>query len=74
MPCQGTFPDVGQSGVEKKQLRKLVTNRSGVDGDVYASEAFMWKLYEKRRPQDVHPIDAQASWRLAKLLERLLPG
>ena len=34
----------------------------------------MWKLYNNSRPQDVHPIDAQPSWRLARLLETRLPG
>ena len=67
-------PGCWPAGVGKKQLRELVAPRSEVEGDVYASEAFMWKLYKSARPQDVHPLDAQPSWRLAKLLEMRLPG
>ena len=67
-------PGCWPAGVGKKQLRKLVAPRSKVEGDVYASEAFMWKLYKNARPQDVHPLDAQPSWRLARLLETRLPG
>ena len=60
--------------VGKKDLRKVVAPRSEVEGDVYASEAFIWKLYGNRRPQDVHPLDAQPSFKLARLLEQRLPG
>ena len=34
----------------------------------------MGPLYKNYRPQDIHPNDAQPSWRLAQLLNERLPG
>ena len=67
-------PNCWPAGFARKHLRKLIAPRSKAEGDVYASEAFMEPLYKNHRPQDMHPLDAQPSWRLAKLLDSRLPG
>ena len=68
------LPSCWPGGIGKKGLRKIVAPGSTAGGDVYASEPFMWKLYDDQRPETCHPLDAQASFRFAKLLERRLPG
>ena len=68
------LPKCWPPGVVKKTMRRLIVQKTKVEGEVYASEAFLWKLYDNRRPEDVLPLEAKPSWRLAKLLERRLPG
>jgi hypothetical protein len=61
-------------GVRGLPLRKCLAPKSVNDQVTYASEAFLLKLYNNSRPDMTHPMDAQPSWRLAKLLDKRLPG
>ena len=57
-----------------EDLRKVVVARSKADGEVRASESFMFLLYGGVSSKHVAPMEAQPSWRLAELLRKQLPG
>ena len=50
-------PGCWPAGLKKTDgLRQLILPKGLKEGDVYASEAFMFKLYGKARPQNTHPF------------------
>ena len=62
------------SNVRKNELRLVNGQKSKGEETVFASEAFLWKVYDGMKPARVHPLNAAPAWRLCNLLDRVLPG
>ena len=68
-------PDVWQPRFcLKTDLQKILPGKSTADKQIYASEAFAWKMYGKKRPQEHTPMESQPSYRLKLFMDALLPG
>ena len=68
------LPGCWPKGYDKRKLRLVSIYKAKLEGEVYASEAFTWHLFNGERPQNLKPIDALPSYRLDRLLDRCLPG
>ena len=68
------LPACWPKNVDKKTLKNITAYKFRVEPVSYASEAFSWKLFNEKRPQEFTPLHAAPSTRLGKLLDDCLPG